>query len=182
MTVREILELNRPQMKKYLPQLADVYRQTTGRDICLTCWGDINYMITYLKNEQKMSTNKFRLKNDLAIYKMEKGSPRTIRQDILTDELAIEYIKINPERIALFSHFPEDWRQLCGLVEDQTEDHDDCCEDEEEEPCLDCLKASLMKQTLPELKEQWKDDVKFYFGMKKTEYVDAIAQHKLENQ
>ena len=169
MTRQEILNLPMDRLKVYLPELAEEYREKTGRKICLTCWGDINFLISTLKREAMSA--KFELKSAFAIYKLEKGSAETISNGNITDELAIRYLKINPERISLFSRYPDDW--------DKKVSGEDCCDEHTDEPCADCMRESLEKETLPSLKAQYQGDVQFNFGQKKADYIDAIIAFKL---
>lgn len=168
MTRAEILNLPIDQLKVYLPEFAEEYRQKTGRKICLTCWGDINFLIATLKREAM--NVRFELKAPFAIYKIEKGSADTISNNNMTDELAIRYLKVNPERIELFSKFPENWDELVGGT---------CCDDHTAEPCEDCMRENLEKEKLTTLKLQYQTDVPYEFGIKKADYISKIIAYKL---
>jgi hypothetical protein len=63
----------------------------------------------------------FQLKKPQVIYKLEKGSSRTISNSKMTDELAIKFLKINEDRIKLFSKYPENWLEL---IQDEDEEDD----------------------------------------------------------
>ncbi|WP_339875219.1 hypothetical protein [Olleya marilimosa] len=63
----------------------------------------------------------FQLKKAQVIYKLQKGSPVTISNLKMTDELAIDFLKINSERIKLFSKYPENWLELIGETEETIE-------------------------------------------------------------
>jgi hypothetical protein len=45
------------------------------------------------------------------------GSGQFITNAVLTDALAIEFLKVNPNRISMFSEYPDNWRELLNEVE-----------------------------------------------------------------
>ena len=104
--------LNAPKqvIQKNLKLLAEDYKEKTGRVVCLNCPSDIQYMISSLKQIYKIMN--FEFKRNAAQYKNKKGDKTTISNATLTDEKAIEFLKTNPERIGLFSKFPENWQEL----------------------------------------------------------------------
>lgn len=53
----------------------------------------------------------FKLKKDLT-YRIERGQADTINNEIMTDELAVRFLKVRPERIELFLYWPENWEDL----------------------------------------------------------------------
>ena len=173
MTVSEIMQQSQSVQIKNIGVLAAEYKRLTGRTVCRTCGGDVSFMLRYLKNLKVMT--KFEFKNHLAIYRMEKGSSERVSQNTLTDEKAIEYLSINPERISLFKSYPENWINLLQVPEPKDED---CCEDETEVPCDDCLRKALNGLKMAELKEQY-PEVPTPFGMKKAALIEAIIQIKL---
>lgn len=177
----EILELPNHLMLKHIDALAQDYLETTGRHVCRSCGGDIKFMISVLKNKYKMTN--FKLIKPFVIYKLQKGSPKTISNDTMTDELAIEFLQIDPARIAVFSQYPENWEELITPTAPEAAKVDeDCCDDEHEgKPCTDCMEKSLRKLKMKELKEQY-PEVPTPFGMKKDELIEAIIQYKLANQ
>lgn len=106
----EILNSTKKEIKKNLQLLAKDYKEKTGRVVCLSCPSDIQYMISSLKIIYKMKN--FQFKKHSAQYKNAKGDKTTISNETLTDEKAIQFLKTNPERIRLFSKFPENWKEL----------------------------------------------------------------------
>ncbi len=105
-----ILSAPKEVIQKNLKALADDYKEKTGRVVCLSCPSDIQFMISSLKQFYKMVN--FEFKKNAAQYKNAKGDKTTISNNTMTDEKAIEFLKTNPERIALFSKFPENWMEL----------------------------------------------------------------------
>jgi hypothetical protein len=105
-----ILSAPKRVVQKNLKALADDYKEKTGRVVCLSCPSDIQFMISSLKQFYKMVN--FEFKKNAAQYKNAKGDKTTISNNTMTDEKAIEFLKTNPERIRLFSKFPENWKEL----------------------------------------------------------------------
>lgn len=121
MDIPTILNLPNNQLKLHIDVLADDYKNRTGRTVCRSCASDIQQMITTLKQEYKMTN--FELKKPQVIYKIEKGKGFTISNDTMTDELAIYFLKVNPDRIELFSKYPENWKELIGLENEEVEEN-----------------------------------------------------------
>tara|TARA_R110000823_G_scaffold266679_4_gene386433 strand:- start:3931 stop:4494 length:564 start_codon:yes stop_codon:yes gene_type:complete len=181
MTIANILELPKNQMLKHIDALAKEYKTLTGRTVCRTCGGDVSFMLGYLKNYKLMG--KFEFKNNTAIYRVAKGSDERISHSNMTDAKAIDYLSMNKERIGLFKSYPENWEQMVDQYLDASarvmlEHGSDCCEDEEEVPCDDCLRTALLRLKMKELKEQY-PEIPLHFAMKKAELVEAIIQVKL---
>lgn len=109
-----ILSAPKEVIKANLKLLANDYKEKTGRVVCLSCPSDIAYMISSLKLIYKM--NNFEFKKNAAQYKNLKGDKTTISNGTMTDEKAIEFLKTNPERIVLFSKYPENWESLIKEV------------------------------------------------------------------
>lgn len=105
-----ILSAPKEVIQKNLKKLAEDYKEKTGRVVCLSCPSDIQFMISSLKQFYKMVN--FEFKRNAAQYKNAKGDKTTISNNTMTDEKAIEFLKTNPERIKLFSKFPENWKEL----------------------------------------------------------------------
>ena len=167
--------LNAPKqvIQKNLKLLAEDYKEKTGRVVCLNCPSDIQYMISSLKQIYKIMN--FEFKRNAAQYKNKKGDKTTISNATLTDEKAIEFLKTNPERIGLFSKFPENWQELIKeepLSEEELEakkaeqaanealnegkKEEDCCDESTEEaPCEECKekkRQELSKMKLADLR------------------------------
>lgn len=164
----EILKGDNKTIRKHAVELAKIYKEKTGRVVCLSCAGDISYMISSLKLIYKMKNFEFRKEN--AHYKNKKGDRVTISNSNMTDEKAIEFLKINPERISLFSKYPDNWKELIGIKKKKKSrqifdievidaiHENDCCEEEHDEPCEECKekkKAELNEMSLKELREAY---------------------------
>lgn len=106
----DILKLNNKEILNYIDILALDYLEKTGKKLNRTCPVCLRQMILTLKNFYNMT--QFELKNPKRYYKLEKGSSIVINQSIMTDEKAIQFLKINPERIQLFSKYPSNWKKL----------------------------------------------------------------------
>ncbi|PZR18862.1 MAG: hypothetical protein DI539_16110 [Flavobacterium psychrophilum] len=57
-------------------------------------------------------SSQFKLKSVLGAIQMSFGSGQFITNTVLTDELALEFLKSNPNRISMFSEYPENWKEL----------------------------------------------------------------------
>lgn len=99
----------------------------------------------------------FQLKKAQVIYKLQKGSPKTISNQKITDELAIEFLKINPERLRLFSKYPENISELIGETKEEEVVHTESKEVTPEpkktaqkkvtkKPCKSCKKKTITKR------------------------------------
>lgn len=55
---------------------------------------------------------RFRLKGIVGIIQMSFGSGQFISNANLTNELAINFLKANPNRISMFEVYPENWKDL----------------------------------------------------------------------
>ncbi len=87
----------------------------------------------------------FKLNKPLVIYKIERGKVGTISNSKMTDALAIQFLTINPDRISLFSDFPENWKELIGLENVNTH---------EEEPTKpDFIRNELKDLSIQELRD-----------------------------
>lgn len=73
---------------------------------------------------KKGKTN-FRFKKPNVQYKNKKGATSTISNNVMTDELALEFLKTNPSRIILFSEYPKDWRKLIEAPEETAKEKAD---------------------------------------------------------
>ena len=131
MTILEILGSSNKIIKENINVLAEDYKRITNRNVCKSCATDIQSMINFLKNEYKVVN--FQLKKPFVIYKLQKGSTQTISNQIMSDELAIEFLKIKKERIDLFSKYPENWLELIGEVNQKKEI---------KKPCKTCKKKT----------------------------------------
>lgn len=67
--------------------------------------------VVYEDIESKIESN-FRLKGIVGIIQMSFGSGQFISNANITDDLAIEFLKVNPNRISMFEAYPENWKEL----------------------------------------------------------------------
>lgn len=57
---------------------------------------------------------KFRLRAGITSLAIDFGSSELFNNDTLTNDIALRYLKINPNRIANFDLYPENWEKLIG--------------------------------------------------------------------
>ena len=60
---------------------------------------------------------KFRLRSGITSLAIDFGSSELFNNDTLTNDIALRYLKINPNRIANFDLYPENWEALIGELE-----------------------------------------------------------------
>lgn len=83
-------------------------------------WQALNRNGITILNKKIMSNSKFKIKEGVPFLQMEFGSGTFFSNETITDDLAIEYLKKNPNRISNFSQFPENWKKLTGSEADAT--------------------------------------------------------------
>lgn len=123
--------------------------------------------------------SQFRFKNERTIV-TGVGKHRNISNHSMTDEKAIAFLKANPNRIVMFSQFPDNWKELISGAESVQLDLVEVIADVESEdkpPCPPCFKKKLKAKKMAELKEEY-PEVKTTFGMKKVELIEAIIAFK----
>lgn len=57
---------------------------------------------------------KFRLRSGITSLAIDFGSSELFNNDTLTNDIALRYLKINPNRIANFDLYPDNWEELIG--------------------------------------------------------------------
>lgn len=93
------------------------YRKHVNPDICSGCGGSRiqEYYLTIKSMFMKgVIESNFKFAEQGAVFPMEFGSDVLLSNANLTDELAIEWLKKNPNRIVHFDRYPENWRELIG--------------------------------------------------------------------
>ena len=60
---------------------------------------------------------KFRLRAGITSLAIDFGSSELFNNDTLTNDIALRYLKINPNRIANFDLYPDNWEELIGELE-----------------------------------------------------------------
>lgn len=108
--------LKKSPSSRELTKLLDYYEAIYETPICRSCTGDINQALTTLKRDMK--TTKYEFKKLNGIYRL--GKNRTISNRNLTDELAEEFLRENPNRIKRFYRYDEDFYN--SLVSKEEED------------------------------------------------------------
>ena len=61
---------------------------------------------------------KFRLRAGITSLAIDFGSSELFNNDTLTNDIALRYLKINPNRIANFDLYPDNWEELIGELAD----------------------------------------------------------------
>ena len=107
--------------------------------------------------------SKFELKNN-SYFRLSNKTSKTINNNIITDELAVEFLQINKDRIKLFSKYPEDWETM---LKGNSEEKIELTEKQKED------KKHLMTFKMKELKETY-PNISPGFGQSKEAFVEKI--------
>ena len=67
----------------------------------------------------------FRLRSVLGAIQMSFGSGQLVSNANLTDELAIEFLRVNPNRISMFSAYPENLEELLSETNNESQNNDE---------------------------------------------------------
>ncbi len=165
MTVEDVLKLNDTEILKYIDVLADEYKKRTGKKVCRTCSSSLRAMVIELKNIYQVINFKF--KRAIAQYKNKPTDSVSISNSNITDEKAIEFLKTNPDRISLFSSYPQNWKELIGI-----ETVEDTAKNTAIEAEIQALRASYEAMTMKELKAKFPDITE----RRKSDFIDAILK------
>jgi hypothetical protein len=106
----EILSRSEKEINENIQSIYLEYKKITGKIVCLSCPSDVALMISNLKIIYNMKNFTFKKPN--AQYKNKKGDSKTISNDSMTDEKAVEFLKTDPKRISLFSKHPKNWKKV----------------------------------------------------------------------
>lgn len=80
---------------------------------CTSCKKKKNIeVVAEVLTPEIIHNSQFKLKSVLGAIQMSFGSGQFITSAVLTDELALEFLKSNPNRISMFSEYPENWKEL----------------------------------------------------------------------
>lgn len=181
MEVRQLLTLSESNLKQspYPRILLNHYKELFSADLCLSCPGTFSRMIIKLKKYYNMSN--FELKGDSMTYRISKKSPKIINNNIITDELAIEFISVYPEkRILKFSKYPKNWKELVEeylgqeIVEPEPEkpETEQSNIDIEDEQQINAIRESLRERKMHELRTLY-PDIK---ATSKEDFIDEIIK------
>lgn len=104
--------------------LIDLYFEATKikKNGCSSCYGTMyryfkNQKPKQMENTQKKS-GEFSLKAGKLVY----FNGKHYTADSITDEVAKELLKEHPNHIANFSNYPDNWKQMCSVIESKKED------------------------------------------------------------
>jgi hypothetical protein len=174
--IEDILQLPFSQMRKdsNMQVLADFYKKEFNKEVCTSCPADVKAMIQQLQRYFKVSN--FEIQGN-KYYRISKRDGKTINNNIITDELAIEFLKEDSSRIKLFSKYPVNWLKM---LEDEDEyDADGQVVEEEKEEDTEEVKEykedsriELEQYKLKELRELY-PDIK---AVAKADFIDKVLK------
>lgn len=158
--------------KEDLSLLSSNYTELTGDKVCMSCRGELIKMHVFLKKHYM--TTEFKLAKPFVIYKIQRGLPNTISNDKMTNELALEFLRIRPERISLFSEFPQNWKELLNIDEKDTVEPSNEVNTTENNEVSSNESTEYTKEELESLKM---GDLRYLFpAIKATSKKDFISQ------
>ena len=104
-----------------LQRLVQYYQHIYGVESCIGCSGKNKYQQIYstLKNEgisimENKENTSFEFNKGVTLVPITFGGNKFITPATLTDELALEFLANNENRISLFAKYPEDWKDHVG--------------------------------------------------------------------
>lgn len=98
------------------------------RDVCVSCMSKIKqyhnklkeHGLNLLKQITMSKESNFRLREEIGSLQMDFGSSEYFNNSNITDEIALKYLRINPNRIANFESYPANWRELIEETDTET--------------------------------------------------------------
>jgi hypothetical protein len=170
MTITEILKqpfkiMTQP---KHLKVLVKAYKDELDKNVCISCRGSLNEMIITLKKYYNMSN--YELTGN-AYYRLSKDSSATINNKNITDDLAEEFLRLDPSRIRLFDKYPSDWEIRLDVdaaveaAENEITDFD---------PINELNRLQLEEYKLPELRKMY-PHIK---SISKSGFIDEILNNQ----
>lgn len=106
-------------------QLLSFYRYIFQEQPCGGCTGSLNQYYIKLKNEGMAKLmlkvdRDFDFKDNVCVQ-VKLGAADHYTNHNLTNEIAIQMLKVNPKRIRLFKRFPANWEELIKDVAEETQ-------------------------------------------------------------
>lgn len=70
-----------------------------------------------------LTTGNFKLRSEVGMVEMDFSNGQFLSNSNATDDLCIEFLRINPNRISLFEKYPENWKELIknNVMENENE-------------------------------------------------------------
>ena len=102
----DLLNGSEAVIRKNIDIIAEEYKKAFNKNLCKSCPASIALSLIQLKRHYM--TCQFKFKRPIAQYKIKKGDKATIHNGNITDEKAIEFLKVRSSRIELFSEYPKD--------------------------------------------------------------------------
>lgn len=98
-------------------EINEYYKFIYNAKVCGSCKDKFStyYKRLMLDGVEKLTvktTGNFKLRNDIGVMQISFGDGQFISPSNATDEVCIEFLKANPNRISLFSEYPENWKSL----------------------------------------------------------------------
>jgi hypothetical protein len=98
-------------------ELTEYYKYIFDAKGCSTCKD--KFPIYYKKLKESgvekltvLTTGNFKMRANIGVMEISFGNGQFISQTNASDEVCIEFLKANPNRISLFEKFPENWKEL----------------------------------------------------------------------
>lgn len=127
----KILNLTQVDVISFSKEIASFYAYLFNEtDVCVSCPNKIAFYYRKLKenglnllNQMNMKEQEvnFKLRPEIGSLQMNFGSSECFNNNTLTDDIALRYLRINPNRIANFEVYPENWQELLEEIPTETE-------------------------------------------------------------
>lgn len=100
--------------KELKSELISIYKEVFGAKACSSCKDKFpqyyQKLNTYLATEKEESL--FKLRKDIGVVQINFGSGDFISFDNAPNDICIEFLKANPNRISMFAEYPTNWKEL----------------------------------------------------------------------
>ncbi|RAK21605.1 hypothetical protein B0I03_10537 [Flavobacterium aquaticum] len=109
-------------------EMMDYYKFLFPNSGCSNCKNKHKKYFDKLQSEgvellkPQVENSGFKLRNNIGVLGINFGGGKSITIDNAPDELCIEFLKANPNRISLFEVYPENWVELINNENDNADE------------------------------------------------------------
>lgn len=104
------------QNKDLQNEITEYYKYVYGVKACTSCKNKFQsyYQKLLVDGVERMTskTSLFKLRTDIAVNHIITENGEIISQTDADNQVCIDYLKVNPNRISLFEKYPENWLEL----------------------------------------------------------------------
>lgn len=125
----ELLEMPYTELvnnKELKIELTEFYKEIYGVKTCSSCkdkfptyYKDLMQNgVEKLEQKEMAASNQFKLRSNIGGVQINFGDGEFISTEHAPDNLCIEFLRANPNRISLFEVYPENWKDLINNEEE----------------------------------------------------------------